>query len=60
MQDGALPSRRMKGKGPEGQHTEQSGLWKPKKMTKAVRSWGGTARKGSGKGAGGSQGQEKP
>lgn len=31
MQDGALPSRRMKGKRPEGQHTEQSALWKPKK-----------------------------
>lgn len=30
MQDGALPSKGMKGKGPEGQHTEQSALWKAK------------------------------
>lgn len=30
MQDGALPSRGMKGKGPEGQYTEQSALWKAK------------------------------
>lgn len=31
MQDGAMPSRRMKGKGPAGQYKEQSALWESKK-----------------------------
>lgn len=62
MQDGALPSRRVKGRGLRG-GTQSSLLYgnqkKKKKMTKAEASWGGKARRGSGNGAGGSQGERR-